>query len=157
TTVAPVAGSASWPAWIARVAKPWADDSTAIEFLPCSQRNGDQKGEPERFLLVRRIRTSYLDSQLAGSHPSQRLQSCCLECAMSASDSDILLAQKIRIMQIILAALVSGASIFLVVVLFLRLSGKGPQPWPTPILTYVGIPLTAGTLLAHVLVPRQAV
>ncbi len=76
---------------------------------------------------------------------------------MSASDSEIVLAQRLRTMQVILTALVSGASIFLVIVLFLRVSGKPPNALPTPILTYVGIPLTAGTLLAHVWVPSLAI
>lgn len=76
---------------------------------------------------------------------------------MSSADSEALLASRLRTLQLILVALTSWASIFLVITLFLRLSGDRPNPFPTLALTHVGLFVTASILLAYVFVPGKMV
>jgi hypothetical protein len=74
---------------------------------------------------------------------------------MFDANEDALPRQQVRTMQIIMAGLLSGSTIFLVIALALRTLGNLPQPPGQDMLTNVGVLLTAGILLAHALLPRR--
>jgi hypothetical protein len=63
--------------------------------------------------------------------------------------------QRIRVMQIIVAALVMGALSFLAVAVLIRESGNFPPRQPEMLSYYVGIPYGIALLVAHFVVPSR--
>jgi hypothetical protein len=75
---------------------------------------------------------------------------------MSSSDEDVVLAPRVRIMQVILLALVAGCLIFLVIALVVRQGGGGGPPAATPIITYIALASGVIALAGSIMVPRWA-
>jgi hypothetical protein len=76
---------------------------------------------------------------------------------MSSSLDPGNLTKRIQIMQIVAAALTIAATIFLIVVVVLQLTGHAPKPPKTPTLTYVGIVFTFMVVVGFATLPQSIV
>jgi hypothetical protein len=74
---------------------------------------------------------------------------------MADADSSAALDAQVRVLRLIHFALCVGPAFLAVVLVVVRAQQEAPPP-PAPILVYVGVALTAVTILAALLVPARA-